>query len=69
MTRTLVDSIHLAGKKVFAWTVNSDSKARKLAAIGVDEIITDNPAMGREAVYAHYSNRLITNVLSYVFKR
>ena len=69
VNKSTVDTIHNYGKKVFAWTVNSDSKARKLAAIGVDAIITDNPAMGREAVYAHYSNRLITNVLSYVFKR
>lgn len=69
VNKSTVDTIHNYGKKVFAWTVNNDSRARKLAAIGVDAIITDNPAMGREAVYAHYSNRLITNVLSYVFKR
>lgn len=69
VNKSIVDTIHNYGKKIFVWTVNSDSKARKLATIGVDAIITDNPAMGREAVYAHYSNKLITNVLSYVFKR
>ena len=69
VNKAMVDMVHSYGKKVFAWTVNYKSAAEKLSAIGVDAIITDNPVMGREAAYAHYSNELITNVLSYVFKR
>lgn len=36
--------------------------------MGVDGLITDNPVMAREVVYSKYSNTLIYNVLSYVFK-
>ncbi len=41
---------------------------RNLPVMGVDGLITDNPVMAREVVYSKYSNTLIYNVLSYVFK-
>ena len=36
--------------------------------MGVDAIISDNPVMARQVVYAKYSNSLFENVLSAVFK-
>lgn len=41
---------HEAGVKIAAWTVNSDDEARRLAALGVDAIITDFPDRVGEAV-------------------
>lgn len=37
----LVQSIHKAGGRVIAWTVNDASVARRLASIGVDGLCTD----------------------------
>ena len=48
----LVRAIHVAGGRVIAWTVNEPDEARRLAALGVDGICTDQlhligPALGR----------------------
>ena len=67
VNKNMVDAIHNRGKQIFVWTVNSESKAEELTAMGVDALITDNPVMGREVVYSKYSNPLFGNVLNYVF--
>lgn len=38
-----VEAAHRAGLGVFAWTVNDADAARRLAALGVDGLITDQP--------------------------
>lgn len=49
VTPSLVEEIHKEGYRLLAWTVNDAAKARKLFALGVDGIITDDPAtMTRE---------------------
>lgn len=68
VNKNMVDAIHNRGKKIFVWTVNSQSKAKEMTSIGVDALITDNPVMARKVVYSKYSNPLFSNVLSYVFK-
>lgn len=68
VNKNMVDAIHNKGKEIFVWTVNNKSKAEEMTQIGVDAIITDNPVMGREVVFAKYKNTLFNNVLSYVFK-
>ncbi len=68
VNKNIVDAIHNRGKKIFVWTVNSESKAEEMTAMGVDALITDNPVMGREVVYSKYSNPLFSNVLNYVFE-
>jgi glycerophosphoryl diester phosphodiesterase len=42
--QALVDSVHDAGARVIAWTVNSPERARQLAAMGVDGLCTDDVA-------------------------
>ncbi|MDO4487523.1 MAG: glycerophosphodiester phosphodiesterase family protein [Eubacteriales bacterium] len=44
-TKELVDNIHAAGKKCFAWTVNSERTVQYLVDCGVDGILTDDPLM------------------------
>jgi glycerophosphoryl diester phosphodiesterase len=39
----LVEELHSAGYKVAVWTVNDPAKARELAELGVDYLITDHP--------------------------
>jgi glycerophosphoryl diester phosphodiesterase len=52
---TLIDAARLAAWKrhvprVHTWTVNDPQRARELAALGVDCLITDNPALLRKAL-------------------
>ncbi|MFO0760247.1 MAG: glycerophosphodiester phosphodiesterase family protein [Byssovorax sp.] len=46
-TRDLVERSHARGRVVNAWTVNDPDEARRLDAIGVDGIITDDPGRMR----------------------
>jgi glycerophosphoryl diester phosphodiesterase len=46
----LVQSVHAAGSRLIAWTVNSTPHARMLAAWGVDGICTDLPGAIRDAL-------------------
>ena len=39
---TLVQRVHDAGGRVMAWTVNDADDARRLAALGVDGLCTDD---------------------------
>jgi glycerophosphoryl diester phosphodiesterase len=42
ITKDLVEQIHSRGQKIFAWTVNTSEKMRRLARWGVDAIISDD---------------------------
>ncbi len=39
----LADALHAAGRRLYAWTVNDVARARALAGMGVDAIISDVP--------------------------
>ncbi len=41
----LVYRIHAAGKRVNAWTVNAEADIKRMIGLGVDGIITDDPAL------------------------
>ena len=41
ITARLIADLHLAGKKVFAWTINKKASMLRLAKYGVDGIISD----------------------------
>ncbi len=43
--QALVDDVHSAGGRVIPWTVNDPHEARRLAALGVDGICTDDITM------------------------
>jgi len=47
---TVVEAAHTVGVAVNTWTVNDPEEARRLAAAGVDAIITDVPAEIRAAL-------------------
>src|SRR3954454_22383694 len=41
----LIDAVHDAGGRVFAWTVNDAACVEQLRALGVDGIVTDDPRL------------------------
>jgi glycerophosphoryl diester phosphodiesterase len=45
-----VRRVRAAGLEVHVWTVNKPEDVRRLAALGVDSITTDDPVMAREAL-------------------
>jgi glycerophosphoryl diester phosphodiesterase len=50
--RTVVDAAHVAGLRIYVWTVNRVSTAQRLAAAGIDGITTDRCAWMTERLGA-----------------
>jgi glycerophosphoryl diester phosphodiesterase len=48
----LIKAAHAAGKELFVWTVNDALSMSQMMSLGVDGIITDLPALGREVLMA-----------------
>lgn len=49
-TRAAVAASHRLGAPILAWTVNDPDGVRRLADLGVDAIVSDDPEMAREAL-------------------
>jgi glycerophosphoryl diester phosphodiesterase len=45
LDKALLSELHAAGKQVFAWTVNRAQEMRRLAELGVDGLISDDPEL------------------------
>jgi hypothetical protein len=43
VTASLVPAVHAAGGRLLAWTVDHEADARRLAGVGVDGLITNDP--------------------------
>ena len=50
VTRELVEAAHAAGMRVVPWTVNDAGRMRELVELGVDGLVTDEPALARSVV-------------------
>jgi len=46
----LIGSVHAAGKDLYVWTVNDPLQMSKMISMGVDGLITDEPALAREVL-------------------
>ncbi len=51
-SQAAVTAAHRAGVPVLAWTVNHEDRVRRLADIGVDAIVSDDPQMARRVLGA-----------------
>jgi glycerophosphoryl diester phosphodiesterase len=40
----MIDRVHASGKRINVWTVNAENDMKNMIGLGVDGIITDNPA-------------------------
>ena len=45
VSRRLVDGVHARGAAFLTWTVNDPDEVARLAEIGVDAIVSDDPGM------------------------
>jgi glycerophosphoryl diester phosphodiesterase len=41
----MINRLHASGKRIHVWTVNTDNDLRSMIGLGVDGIITDDPAL------------------------
>lgn len=63
VTKNILRRIHENGKKLIVWTVNSKTELERLERIGVDNIITDNPAKAKEVLYQSASEGYLLTLL------
>jgi glycerophosphoryl diester phosphodiesterase len=49
-TPDMVQQVRAAGLKLYVWTVNQPADVKRLAALGIDGITTDNPVMARRVL-------------------
>lgn len=63
ITKTMVNKVHSSGKEICAWTVNSADGIKKMISLGVNSIITDDPALAKELIY---SNKINEDLLKYI---
>lgn len=68
-TRNLVRTAHAAGKPVYVWTVNDPQRMIRLMGLGVDGLITDKPALGREVVANYATMSPAQRLFLYVMTR
>lgn len=58
ITRRLVDAVHASGQRVNAWTVDDEEEMQRMAACGVDGIISNRPDVARRITQAPRSSGL-----------
>lgn len=54
ITAETVKAIHLAGKEVFVWTVDTPEQMKNMKALGVDGICTNRPGLAKVALCTEY---------------
>lgn len=67
ISRNLISNIHSEHKDVFVWTVNTAASAKRLAEMGVDNIITDDPVFIREVLSSDAVGGVISNIVYSLF--
>ncbi|MFY9487193.1 MAG: glycerophosphodiester phosphodiesterase [Solirubrobacterales bacterium] len=50
VTRRLVDAVHDAGGELYSWTVDDESTIKRLAGLGVDGIVSNDPRLFEAAL-------------------
>lgn len=69
VTLGLVENAHEKGKAVHVWTVNKKSEIEQMKVLGVDNIITDYPALAREVLYREEATESLMEYLKMVLRR
>lgn len=68
VTLGLVENAHEKGKAVHVWTVNKKSEIEQMKVLGVDNIITDYPALAREVLYREEATESLMEYLKIVLR-
>lgn len=68
ITKGVLRAIHKEGKELHVWTVNSRTELERLKRLGVDNIITDNPAYVKEVLYHTDSDWYFTTLFKIILE-
>lgn len=60
ISKEMVNNIHKNGKRIYAWTINTEESIKKVLLMNVDGVISDNPYEAKEIIY-NANNSLITD--------
>lgn len=66
ITDNIVKSVHMAGKEVQAWTVNTPNDIERMKALGVDCIITNNPTLAKEIITSDDRSESLIKLLNHM---
>ncbi len=67
ITENIVESVHLQGKLICAWTVNSLKTMERMIDMGVDNLITDQPLKARQKVFEMENSTIINHYVNMLF--
>lgn len=68
VTKTVSSEVHKAGKEIHVWTVNSRNELERMKRVGVDNIITDDPAYAKEVLYSEEADRFLLTLFKIVME-
>lgn len=68
ITSSLVNTLHKEGKKIYAWTINSEEIMRKMIELKVDNIITDNIELAKNTLANSRKSNLVYEYIRWVEK-
>jgi glycerophosphoryl diester phosphodiesterase len=68
ISERVLQQAHSYGKEIHAWTVNSKNELERMNRLGVDNIITDNPAFAKVVLFEADSDPLLVTVLKMMIK-
>lgn len=66
VTKKLVKRIHKKGKKLYAWTVNTEENIRKMIDLNVDNIITDDVTLSKDIIESTKETSLVDKYVTFI---
>ena len=62
----MVADIHYAGKRVYAWTPNTQESISRMIELGVDNIVTDDVTLAKECIYISRTSDVVTEYVKWL---
>ncbi len=66
ISREMVADIHYAGKRVYAWTPNTQESISRMIELGVDNIVTDDVTLAKECIYISRTSDVVTEYVKWL---
>ncbi len=66
ISREMVADNHYAGKRVYAWTPNTQESISRMIELGVDNIVTDDVTLAKECIYISRTSDVVTEYVKWL---
>ncbi len=64
----MVEAVHVQGKEIYAWTVNTTQAMDKMLRLGVDNLITDQPVKAQGMVFEAENSTILNRYIRMLTK-